>query len=153
MTTKVEAPGDVSRGYGGRRGPRTWSCGSAQDLVIGGAAGQRASDILRSPVEQPDDLGGGVALDARKRAGAFGALRLELAFPLALGQGPGPIPQQPARRPFEQPARFELHVGLVLSFLADRAPRKSPLDTFASLGAHLAPPMRLCRSRSGKGVS
>ena len=52
-------------------------------------------------------------------------------------------PRQPARRPFEQPARFELHVGLVLSFLADRAPRKPPLDTFASLGAHLAPPMHL----------
>ena len=64
----------------------TLGTGAGETLSHGGAAGQRASDILRSPVEQPGDLGGGVALDARKSAGALGALRLELAFPLAGGR-------------------------------------------------------------------
>ena len=52
-------------------------------------APQALQIIVRLPIPVPGlprDLGGGIALDARKREGALGALRLELAFPLAGGR-------------------------------------------------------------------
>ena len=50
--------------------------GQDEGLVIGGSAGESASDVAPGLFQQPGDLGGGRSLDARERAGRAGCVPL-----------------------------------------------------------------------------